>query len=525
MRALSAIGLPYLPADIVASRTDLATELARVRERDAIGHAAHAVVASLAIFLQPIANAPANVGFVLLCIMGALRVHRLWRAWALMFREWFWLLLVAWAAWTGITVMWSEAPEYGLRQWGAFRAILWVPLLWPVMDRWRWMIAGLLAGVACGNALQLTQYWWGWPQRRNGISTGGGFHMYTYMGAWCAIGFAIWMMMAVSIPWRRALAAVALASLAAIGLVIASTKGVVIGAAIEVVVVALVLAIRQRGWIQRAITRACVGAAILCIVWLFVGDRVEKRFAALVVQDPVPAAIITLPAGVKSATATEQAMPTNAAATATAANATDAPATAAPAAAAPAAQGAPISEMARRIKLADSRTHIWDYSLTQWREAHLTGIGFGSVLPRAKHAAQHDMTLTPAQREGVEIGHPHSTWIQTLSETGLIGFGIYLGWVCVIMAVAWRALAPAGTHGPSIEPSHGRRANDSLGDSLTGPVPAWLDAGLLGAVIAFLVACQFDSYQMNATAFAIGLIPAAILCRPRGAAPATAPQR
>jgi hypothetical protein len=345
------------------------------------------------------------------------------------------------------------------------------------------------------------------------------------------------MMMAVSIPWRRAMVAVALASLAAIGLVIASTKGVVIGAAIEVVVVALVLAIRQRGWIQRAITRACVGAAILCIVWLFVGDRVEKRFAALVVQDPVPAAIIPLPAGVKSATATEQVMPANAAATATAANTANAPDdadaanpavtahAAVPAGAAPAAQGAPISEMARRIKLADSRTHIWDYSLKQWREAHLTGIGFGSVLPRAKHAAEHDVTLTPAQREGVEIGHPHSTWIQTLSETGLIGFGIYLGWVCVIMAVAWRALAPAGTRGPSIDSSHRQCADASLGDSLTGPVPTWLDAGLLGAVIAFLVACQFDSYQMNATAFAIGLIPAAILCRPRGAAPATAPQR
>jgi len=514
MRALSAIGLPYLPADIVASRTDLATELARVRERDAIGHAAHAMVATVAIFLQPIANAPANVGFVLLCIMGALRVHRLWRVWALMFREWFWLLLVAWAAWTGITLLWSEDANYGLRQWGAFRAILWVPLLWPVMDRWRWLIAGLLAGVACGNCLQLSQYWWGWPTLRADKGTGGGFHMYTYMGAWCAIGFAIWMMMAVSIPWRRALLAVALASLAAIGLVIASTKGVVIGAAVEVMVVALVLAIRQRGWIRRAMARACVGTAILSIVWLFVGDRVEKRFAALVIEVPVVTEPMPIspPAAVKSAAAAAHD------ASAAAPESAGAAAGAAPlgahgiaaADASPSATAAPISEMARRIKLADSRTHIWDYSLNQWSEARLTGIGFGSVLPRAKHAAEHDMTLTAEQREGVEIGHPHSTWIQTLAETGLIGFGIYLGWVCATMAIAWRALAPA---------------SDSQRDWLTGPVPAWLDAGLLGAVIAFLVAAQFDCYQMNATAFAIGLIPAIILCRPRAQSPATAQLR
>ncbi|MBU3728536.1 MAG: O-antigen ligase family protein [Phycisphaerales bacterium] len=478
------------------------------------------MVATVAILLQPIANAPANVGFVLLCIMGALRVHRLWRAWALMFREWFWLLLVAWAAWTGITLLWSEAPEYGLRQWSAFRAILWVPLLWPVMDRWRWMVFGLLAGVACGNALQLSQYWWGWPKVRADKGIGGGLHMYTYMGAWCAIAFAIWMMMAVSLPWRRATIAVALASLAAIGLVIASTRGVVIGAALEVLVVAAVLAIRQRDWMRRAVVRASVGTAILCIVWMFVGERVERRFEAMMVEVRVVASPAPLSAA-KSTSAADQA------------DAGDASATATQRASIP---SAPISEMALRARLADSRFHVWDYSLLQWRESPVVGIGFGSVLPRAKHASEHDTMLTSEQRKGVSIGHPHSTWIQTLSETGLVGFSLYASWVLVILACAWSALAPQtcftaghitrqdGTrHAPGGTREH--RAPIERADPLTGPVPSWLDAGLLGAVIAFLVAAQFDCYQMNATAFAIGLIPAAILCRPRGAAQATAPRR
>jgi hypothetical protein len=490
----------------VASRTDLATELARVRERDSIGHAAHALVATVAILLQPIANAPANVGFVLLCIMGALRVHRLWRAWALMFREWFWLLLVAWAAWTGITLAWSEDASYGLRQWSAFRAILWVPLLWPVMDRWRWMVAGLLAGVACGNCLQLSQYWWGWPKLRAEKGVGGGFHMYTYMGAWCAIGFAIWMMMAVSLPWRRAAIAVALAALAAIGLVIASTRGVVIGAAIEVVVVAVVLAIRQRDWMRRAVVRASVGTAILCIVWMFVGERVQRRFEAMVQE---PTVMVMERAPMVTVSSAGALVPD---------------------------QSAPISEVALRVRLADSRFHVWDYSLLQWRESPVAGIGFGSVLPRAKHASEHDMTLTPDQRKGISIGHPHSTWIQTLSETGLIGFGIYGAWVLVTLGCAWSALAPGIPHaagrttrqdGTRHARGEGRERHAPIehADPLAGPVPSWLDAGLLGAVIAFLVAAQFDCYQMNATAFAIGLIPAAILCRPRGAARATAPRR
>jgi hypothetical protein len=266
-----------------------------------------------------------------------------------------------------------------------------------------------------------------------------------------------------------------------------------------------------------------VGTAILCIVWLFVGERVERRFEAMMVEVPVvgPTAPFST---VKSASATGEGPVADAAtgegsvAAATAREGSDAaPRTSAPT--------APISEMALRARLADARFHVWDYSLVQWRDARLTGIGFGSMLPRAKHASEHDMTLTPEQRKGVAIGHPHSTWIQTLSETGLIGFSIYGAWVTVILVCAWSALAPAGHRTSSRVAGtavHGGTSPTAF-DSLTGPVPSWLDAGLLGAVVAFLVAAQFDCYQMNSTAFAIGLIPAAMLCRPRGAARSTAP--
>jgi O-antigen ligase len=435
--------------DWLSRRGELAAEIARVRERDANGHVAHAIVATLAIFMQPIANAPANIGFGMLVAMCALRVHRLWRVWALMFREPFWLLLVAWAAWTGITLLWSEDVAYGARQWGGFRAILWVPMLWPVIDRWRWLVGALLAGVACANGLQVSQYFGGWPTARPGKLTGGGFHMYVFMGAWCAIAFAIWTMMAVSLRWKAALASVAFASLAAIGLVIAGTRGSLVGAGVEVIVIAALLAVRQRGWVKRAAVRAAVGAVILAVVWLVVGEKVQQKFDALVVRDTAVAA-------------------------GTAGTTTDAPQT--------------VASM--RLNMQDGRMAVWRFAIRQWQQAPWSGVGFGTVLARAKSVDEHEPGLEKAERKGVvELGHPHSTSVQTLAETGLIGFALYASWVISALWIGWRL----------------------LGADRPPNCPQWLPPALLGAALAFFVASQFDCYQMNSTAFAIGLLPIGLL--------------
>jgi hypothetical protein len=461
--------------DWLSRRGELAAEIARVRERDANGHVAHAIVATLAIFMQPIANAPANIGFGMLIAMCALRVHRLWRVWALMFREPFWLLLVAWAAWTGITLLWSEDVAYGARQWGGFRAILWVPMLWPVIDRWRWLVGALLAGVAVANGLQVSQYFGSWPTARPGKLTGGGFHMYVFMGAWCAIAFAIWMMMAVSLRWKAALASVALASLAAIGLVIAGTRGSLVGAGVEVVVIAGLLAVRQRGWVKRAAVRAAVGAVILAVVWIVVGEKVQQKFDALVVRDVASVEGDSPAPSTTAAAAGGASTPAGASATTgTADTTTDAPQT--------------VSSM--RLNMQDGRMAVWRFAIRQWQQSPWSGVGFGTVLARAKSVDEHEPGLENTERKGVvELGHPHSTSVQTLAETGLIGLALYASWVISTLWIGWRM----------------------LGADRPPNCPQWLPPALLGAALAFFVASQFDCYQMNSTAFAIGLLPIGLL--------------
>lgn len=456
-------------ADCLNARAELAVEIARVRERDANGHVAHALVATLAIFLQPIANAPANIGFGLLVAMCALRVHRLWRVWALMFRDWFWLLLVAWALWTGITLAWSEDVAYGFRQWTAFRAILWVPMLWPVIDRWRWLVGALLAGVAVGNALQVIQFATGWPKPRPGKGAGGGFHMYSYMGAWAAVAFAVWMVRAVMSSWLTAIGAVLMATLASAGVVLSGTRGVVLAVAVEVVVLSVLLVMARPRWIGMAVSRTIVGITILSALWLTLGRVVEARFMELAKNSQN--AMAELDARMASSDGDPSSPPMI---------------------------GGTPDEVIRLVLAADPyRGSIWVYSVRQWAQNPLTGTGIGTVLHRAKMAAAAGRSEYGLLPKHLNIGHPHSTWLQALSEGGLVGLSLLVGWVLAGCVRGWKLirspLVPTGSRQEAVTAA------------------PWLAPGMLGALIAFVVASQFDCYHLNATAFALGLIPATLL--------------
>jgi|GEM_PF-2123157 len=162
-------------ADCLTQRAELAAEIARVRDRDANGHVAHALVATLAIFMQPIANAPANIGFGLL-------------------------------------------------------------------------VGALLAGVAVGNCMQLSQYWFAWPVSRRGVCPWD-LHMSTYKWVWCAVAFSIWMMLVVESRWRVAAASFVLAVLATTGLMLAGTRGAVVGVIAELVLLSAYLAFAAGGWV------------------------------------------------------------------------------------------------------------------------------------------------------------------------------------------------------------------------------------------------------------------------------------
>ena len=74
-------------------------------------------------------------------------------------------LLLAWGAWVGLSVLWSEGRRHGVvgsHAWlNDVQSLRFLPLaviLWPVMDRRGWLIGALLAGIICGQFSQLIHF-------------------------------------------------------------------------------------------------------------------------------------------------------------------------------------------------------------------------------------------------------------------------------------------------------------------------------------------------------------------------------
>jgi O-antigen ligase len=96
------------------------------------------------------AGAPMAVVFVL-------RIPYIWRTWgSFAVQPWF-LAFLAWAGWQAITLCWTPDRHQGLHELSANRW-LWIPfMLWPVMRRRQWLIAGLAIGMLLGNLSQVIQ--------------------------------------------------------------------------------------------------------------------------------------------------------------------------------------------------------------------------------------------------------------------------------------------------------------------------------------------------------------------------------
>jgi hypothetical protein len=299
--------------------------------------------------------------------------------------------------------------------------------------------------------------------------------MSTYMGVWCAVAFSIWMMLVVESRRWRAAASFALAVLAATGLVLAGTRGAVVGVVFELLLLSAYLAIAQGGWLRKAMVRLAFGLLIVAAVWVLVGQQVESKFRNTVVVQPEsvapPASSVEEAGSGEAAKAGDTAQPV-------------------------VAPGAATTPPTPVDMGPDYRVVIWRFTMRQYADAPLSGIGYGSVYDRAGRVQPGDASYTEYEHRLIPaLRHPHSMWMQALVETGVLGLGVLIAWGVATCVVGMRS-------GSSL----------SRGDLSSPPSqPRWLAPGLLGGFWVFLAASQFDGYQMNATAFAIGLIPASLL--------------
>ncbi|MBM4113766.1 MAG: O-antigen ligase family protein [Phycisphaerae bacterium] len=390
--------------------------------RDPLGHAIHLGVALLFLLLMPIGTAPANILSLPLLLITLLR----WRAvgpivvrllrWPPVFPA------LALAAWMALSLSWSEDPRLGSSLLAPMRVLLIPACLAPLLARRELLGGTLLAGILLEAAYQSIEY----ASNRlspdfDGLGRFGGF--FTDPGKaslWDAIGVCGGVALLLTLPRRWCVAGAAIALLSMMGVIASGTRRQLAALAVVLPIMALavlaVLPARRRRVLVAALVVIVGGAALWPIVGTSISTRVRQTIAQL--SDPQK----------------------------------------------PMDDGRLSSPVLGLVHF-DLRAFYWRASIDAWKREPFTGCGLGGTRSvTASHDLRPQMEVwlrqeltreyparTPEENEAdlqsrLVSTHPHSTWLQLLAETGVVGF--------VLGFVAW-ALAFAGAVRSAVRSSGG----------------------------------------------------------------------
>ena len=375
----------------------------------------------LGIGMQPISTAAGNIGFGIAVAVTVPRVIALLPDWRTLLRQGWMLCLLAWLAWSWITLLWSPDAAFGVRQFRATRVLLWIPVLWPLRARWSHLVAAILIGTTIMALIQTSQMTIGKPRSHFGL--GAGLTTPTQTGLWAAVALSFWLILVVSSTLAHAAMLLVPTMIGGLSLVWSATRASIIGLMVELLLANLVLALTSRGWLRRALVRCVVGLAILGGAWVFAGNTLQAKVEQ----------------AVKETKATVQG---NVTAT------------------------------------AEVRLAMWKMSLAGWKRAPIAGVGMGGIPSIAATTA-----VTNPQLDMRTVTMIHSTYIQILTETGLIGLGLF----AAFMALLFR-------------------------DVLRGLRGQPLLVASFGALVVWFVAAAFDGYHQSGGFLSVGaiLIPLAL---------------
>ena len=121
-----------------------------------------------------------------------------------------------------------------------------------------------------------------------------------------------------------------------------------------------------------------------------------------------------------------------------------------------------------------------------WTRYPLCGVGMGGI----GESIARSTTVKCPPYDMTEVRMVHSTYVQALTETGVVGAVLLLGWLVLVMRDAWR--------GVQRDPVR---------------IIAW------GGTLLWLVAAAFDGYQQSGGFLTVGAIMMALACAPFDATP------
>ncbi|MBM4007869.1 MAG: O-antigen ligase family protein [Planctomycetes bacterium] len=403
-------------------------EAARARLRAIDWGRLHLYGAIIGVALQPLSTASGNIGFAISAACTVPQVQRALAAWKDLFDRTWTRWLVLWACWSFVSLIWSSDRGEGFYSLKALRVLLWIPVLWPLRRYWWTLVAALLAGTTLLQVLQAVQVGVGWPVP-NRFPAGSLWTTPTQTGLWDAVSVSFWLMLAVHGGWRNALAALPMAVLSATALVWTATRASAIGLAIELVVANAVLAVTSPGWWRRALLRCAVGVVILASVSTLAGSRLQARLAQVAGE-------------------ARQVMSSVGAVT------------------------------------AEERLAMWKMAILGWMDRPILGAGVGGI----RNTIAQQTTVQCQQSDLRTVGMVHSTYLQTLAETGVVGATLLAGWLWLALLDAWRSVR--------LQP---------------------VRITTFGALLLWLVAAAFDGYQQSGGFLTVGAICMALATMPAAA--------
>ena len=375
----------------------------------------------LGIGMQPISTAAGNIGFGIAVAVTVPRAVALLPDWRTLLRQGWMLCLLAWLAWSWITLLWSPDAAFGVTQFRATRVLLWIPVLWPLRARWSHLVAAILIGTTIMALIQASQMTIGKPRSHFGL--GAGLTTPTQTGLWAAVALSFWLILVVSSTLAHAAMLLVPTMIGGLSLVWSATRASIIGLMVELLLANLVLALTSRGWLRRALVRCVVGLAILGGAWVFAGNTLQAKVEQAVKE-------------------TRASMQGNVTAT------------------------------------AEQRLAMWKMAFAGWKRAPIAGVGMGGIPSIAATTG-----VTNPQLDMRTVTMIHSTYIQILTETGLIGLGLF----AAFMALLFRDVLRSVWERPMLVAS-------------------------FGALVVWFVAAAFDGYQQSGGFLTVGaiLIPLAL---------------
>lgn len=267
-------------------------DLGGAARRDPIGHRLHIFFGLLWCFSLGLPTTAVEIGAIPLIVYFLLRTPNIWRTWGSCAVQSLSIALACWVCWQAATLFWTPDLHQGLKELSSNRWLWALPLLWPIMERRRWLIAAMCVGFLCGNLSQVGHEvghrlgiaWLTWPRFEDRNS---GWWDPVVGGSLLVGALGLHLPAAVmgSGRWRWVGIAGCVVTLMAIGAT--GTRGAWLAAAGLVVLGLGVALVRLRPWTRMLAGLLAAWVALVVVggaLWIVKGDSITRRVDAAKVE-------------------------------------------------------------------------------------------------------------------------------------------------------------------------------------------------------------------------------------------------